>query len=976
MTPRRPTTLRWAISAAAILLASPLLSEGTQTGVVTGLVVDTAGSPLPGVTVSLSGGPGERTGTTGADGTFRFPSLEVGDYEVSADLLGMRARSPIVRVYIDRTTDVRLELKEQQDSAPTAPKEDAEQAEAGNGETIRILAVAPLLDRFDTRVGTSVSRSFLDELPVERIYQTVANLLPGVVAVDDGNPNVAGALRGSNLFLVDGVDTTDSTTGLFGLNLAFDAVDQVEVTTSAPTAEYGRMSGAVINVVTRRGGNDFNGELRWLLAGRDLRGSYESGEPTLANEIRAAETDEGDGLDSTLSATLGGPIVEDKLSFFAAFEDLDTSLGRPSLGGELWDESTEIQSSAVKLRLQPTSSQSLVAQYTADSGTFVEFSPFNRSPAENRASSSPNREAARIDRLPGDTFALETRDQSGAFSRLGWAAAIGQRLSLRAAVAHQERRLRREPRNRRAVTGGAPHIGSVLVDTLIDGLDTIGIFQTFVFNGMTDQGTEERTRSQLNGGAEAFFRTGAIDHALSAGFDVQRTRSRFQLNFPGVAGIDPATGNPVTGQLFDDRDNREPCLFDFDCTDFDPRTGAFEPYALLNFWSRPERHTETETLAVFVEDSFTLGKMLVSVGARFSRVQGEDDRGRRLTDHAAVTPRLGLKYDPQGQGKVLLSASYARLTEPFPQIYLDDFVRAPAFSGYTEYHWAGLEGEDCTGEDPASPASRCWLPRFLVPLTSIQIAGPNPSLDRAQVDELTLGFERQLGAGVALRLNYIAREWRDLWDDVLRFDGEGAVVADVRNLPEAERTHRALQVLVQKRLAGRWQWLGSYTFSETEGNLFDNGGFATFADFLESSDVNLVNRFGRAPYDRTHQGKVFANFRQRLGRGTLSAGGVLAYETGTPYQREQAETLGNRFLTPRGALELDSLFQCDLSLAYRLPLKNDLGLTVKLEAFNVTDSQSVLAAETSVDFEEFGGPRSLADVQRPRRLRLGVSLRF
>lgn len=952
-----------------LVLARAALGEGTQTGVIAGTVFDQTSVPLPDVEVALAGPQTRRQVTTDAEGRFRFPALEVGTYGVTAELLGLVAADREVPVYIDKTTEIALWLGE--------PRSDAEGLPATE-ETIQVLALAPLIDRFETRVGTSVSRDFLEELPVERIYQSVAQLLPGVAGAEDGNPNVGGALRSANLYLVDGVDTTDSTTGLFGLNLAYDAVREVDVTTAAVPVEYGRASGAVINVVTRSGRRDFEGSVRVIAASDDWRSDYGDPAEHLGPEIEAANSSQ-DEVDTTLAATLAGPLAPERLWFFTAFESTDSSLLRPTLEGTLWDEDTTLESAALKLTWQVSAGHSLVGQYTADDATFAAFAPFDRSPGENRASETPQRlEDSEFSPLPGDVFALEDRSQDGELVKLQWNAALSQNLSLALGLASQDRRLERGLLNDRGVTSGAPHYSIVplfLPDREEPILQELGFF-----NGITDEGFEERRREQGNLTADWFFSAGRADHGLRLGVDYQRTRSERLFNVGGLDTLDALTGRPAAGQIFIDLDIRPECIFLRLCASFDPRDGSFQPFVLFNFWQRPARETELETLAFHAADSLSLGRWLLSFGARFESVRGDDEAGRRLVEDDAVDPRLGVKYDPKGDGKVLLSATYSRYQEPFLQAYLDDFLRAEPFSGFTEYEWGAFRGLDCGGENPADLFSPCWIPTGGVPFFRVQSAEPNPELERAAVEELSLGFESQLTAHTALRLTWVDRRWEDLWDDSLRVvvaDGELFAVAAVRNIPEAERRYRGLQLLVQKRFSRRWQLLGSYTWSETEGNLFRSNGRSTFDDFSDVSEVNVVNRFGPAPYDSSHQLKLFANVRVPLGWGDLSLGTAARYQDGTPYQPERLEELGLRFLARRGSLRLDDVFQWDLSAALDLPLAaTAVELEVKLEAFNVTDEQTRIGVETEVGTGRFALPRSIADLQRPRWLRLTLGLRF
>jgi carboxypeptidase family protein/TonB-dependent receptor-like protein len=213
-----------------LLSAAALRGDGTQTGIIAGEVVDSTRIGLPGVEVTVSGLQIRRTALTDEQGRFRFPALGLGTYQVTAQLLGLETTQPEVQVFLGKTTEVRLELRE------GSPAESSPAVK----DWIEVVAEAPLIDKFDSKVGASVSAELLDSLPVQRFYQSVAQVLPGISGGQDGNPNVSGALRGSNLFLVDGVDTTDPTTGLFGLNLNYEAIQEVNVATAALPAEYGR----------------------------------------------------------------------------------------------------------------------------------------------------------------------------------------------------------------------------------------------------------------------------------------------------------------------------------------------------------------------------------------------------------------------------------------------------------------------------------------------------------------------------------------------------------------------------------------------------------------------------------------------------------------------------------------------------------------------------------------------------------------
>ncbi len=951
----------------AWLVPAGLLAEGTQTGILQGVVMDSMEQPVPDVAVQVFGSQTQRQTTTDAVGRFRVQGLPIGTFRVTAELLGLSTYRDDVQIFIVKTTEVGLKLTEGEAPDPALPVEE---------ELIQVLALAPLIDRYETRIGASVRREFLDELPLARVYQSAALLLPSVVGGEDGNPNVSGALRGSNLYLVDGVDTTDSTTGLFGLNLSFDAVAEVDVTTAAPQVEYGRASGAVINVVTRSGDNTFRGSARWLATSNGWNADYQDISPLIQPNVDTANSAD-DNLDSTLSATLGGPLWEDHLAFFAAFEQLDTSFLRPTFEGTPWDQDTSIQTQGLKLTGQ-TQRHSFLAQYAADSASFNAFSSFDRRPGENRAVDLPEELRGEFyDPLPGDIYALQHRTQDGEFVKLQWYTIVNPNLSLTSALAVQDRRLERLPLNTRRGFTNAVHDASVPFSLLMPDVEPT--FTTW--NGLTDAGGEERTREQANITGDYYLQRGAVDHGLRFGIDFQRTTSRQSLNISGERGIDAATGRAVEGQLFSDLDTSPPCLFFDDCTDFDPNTGQFQPFLLYNFWERPERETTAESLAFFVNDAITWGRWLLSVGMRFESLDASDDTGRALFDGTSVGPRVGIKYDPKGDGKTYLSLNYSRFTEAIPQSYIDDFTLYEPISGFTSYLWDTNNGA-CFGSDATDTQNPCWLLTGQESHRALTRAEPNLDLKSSAVEEWVLAFERQLTETTSLRLSWVQRDWLDLWDDVLILEGtdplRDPVVGTVDNLSEAERTYRSFQLLLQRRFAEGWQMLASYTWSETEGNLFQSTGRSSFFDLTNVDDTNVVQRFGPAPYDRSHQLKLFGNYQVPVGPGNLSLGGAFRYESGTPYQEErQVDNIGTRFETPRGSLRLDDVWQVDLSASFDLDFKQEkLGLEFKLEAFNLTDEQNVLAVETILNTGEFGEPRSLSDIQAPRNFRLTVGLRF
>lgn len=955
----------------ATLSAAPAQGDGTQTGIITGLVLDATGTAIEGVEVTLSGARGSSFVLTDEAGRFRFPGLDVGGYEVVARLLGLSASAASVTVSQGRATELRLVL---------SPEDEAPGNSLLNAERIVVVSEPPIIDRSDPRVATAVRADFLSRLPVRRFYQSAALVIPGLEGGADGNPNASGSLRSTNLYLIDGVDTTDPTTGLFGLNLAYGAIEEVDVTTAAAPADTGRSSGAFVRVVTRSGGNRFRGSLEWLATDGSWNEPYVQ-EPTwdhLAADVSAANGAEE--LSQTVGLTVGGPVAADRLWFFVAYEDGEGAFPRPARDGSRWDDRLSSESFAGKLTLRAGTTGSVAAQVTSDETAFTLFSPFQRGPGENRVGDSASPIARSfVDRLTGDVYALERRGQEGSFARLAWNGVRGDRWTFSASGAIQDRRLDRSAAAARGLSGGAPHAAVTAFDLDPDDETDAQIFDYVLFNGVTDLGEERRERAQLHFDLAWYLEGEGVEHEIELGVQGFRTASTTNLRFPGQRVRDPATGTPVEGQLYIDIDLRSSCLPDGSgCRPFDPAEETFQPYQMFLFHARPSVETRAESYAGFLSDSIAWGRFQITAGVRFEWLLAKDDASRKLLDDETILPRLSVVWDSTGRGDTLFTAAWGRYAEPFLQQFVDSFRIPASFSGYSDYFWS-FDDPSCDDRAPRDPLARCWQHSSTVELGPIQNAEPSLDLAQATVDEAVVGFERQLSTTTAVSLHYVAREWRGLWDNVLarQFDGDGETTrSEVRNLSAARRRHRALQLLVQKRFAAGWQLLASYTRAETLGNLFESTGLSDFADYGDESDVNLVHRYGLAPYDRKHQGKLFAHVAVPAGRVTLDFGAAVRYESGAPIQVERSEPLGRRFLTPRGSDRLDDILQADLAIAASTRVGSSSELTIRLESFNLTDEQRPVAVETLVDRSDFGEPRTLADLQAPRSYRISAAIRF
>jgi hypothetical protein len=241
-----------------MLLASAGLAQ-TITGQISGTVRDTQGGVLPGVTVTATNvntGIG-RTETTAADGAYRFTNLPIGTYSVTAEITGFRKAE---KTGFELTADGRI----------TA---DFALSVGGLTETVEVTAVrGETVNRTSGEIARTVDGDQVRELALSgRNFLELASLIPGAVQTEDdqmaittglgtGGTIINGARGNSNNLTVDGGFNLDSgSNGSMINNVGLDFIEQVKMQTSNFSAEYGRNSGASINVVTKGGTNRFRG---------------------------------------------------------------------------------------------------------------------------------------------------------------------------------------------------------------------------------------------------------------------------------------------------------------------------------------------------------------------------------------------------------------------------------------------------------------------------------------------------------------------------------------------------------------------------------------------------------------------------------------------------------------------------------------------------------------------------------------------
>jgi hypothetical protein len=305
--PKRLFYLAYLI-ASLMYFAIPSLAQ-VVTATLTGTVLDSSGATVPNakVTVTEASTGVTRVTTTSNDGIYNVPYLNPGNYKVEAEAAGFMKISK---------TDVRLDVS-------TTARVDLTLTPGSASETVTVSGQAPPLQTERAEVARNFSAQTVTELPVaNRNFQAVAGLVAGVtppvqnftVSEDPQGTtffNANGQGNSSNSTMVDGVDNTNPTLGLSIYLPNPEVVEEVHVSTSNYSAEFGRVGGAVVNATTKSGTNAFHGSA-WefnrvaALNARDFFNTTPQPKPGYTrNEFGAA---------------VGGPIRKDKTFFFGAYQ--------------------------------------------------------------------------------------------------------------------------------------------------------------------------------------------------------------------------------------------------------------------------------------------------------------------------------------------------------------------------------------------------------------------------------------------------------------------------------------------------------------------------------------------------------------------------------------------------------------------------------------------------------------------------------
>jgi hypothetical protein len=948
---------------ASALLVAPVNAQ--TTGVIDGAVLAEDGTTLAGARITVTGAlPGARVATSDASGDFHLVALAPGVYKMRVELKGFAPLERSVIVSLGATTNVEVTLR------PAIE------------EYMTVVAKSPLIDTHSATVGTVVPAQAFTRIPLTRNYTSIALFQPGV-SEDGAGFSVFGATGLENAYYIDGIDVSGLRTGAQEKVVPEEFLQEVQLRTATYPAEYGGAFGGVVNAVTRSGGNEYHGDLFGYFDNQSLQAKAK---PGVVGGNFAGFTNQDYG------ASLGGYLLRDRLWFFSVLDRTDlrrdvrlvTGSGSPYDGSTFRSQDRTATLYAAKLTwtVDPSATVvgSVIGDPSKDAQQLVEDGP----PESRRIHETTGRpDVSVIGTVGGDR----------------WVGELG-------VYSHRELRDRSPDFQPPFLTTDDSQVPTLdLADCALPGCYSGA---PWVFIPTSEPLLRETLhRNQVRGSVTGF----AGAHELKGGFEVARLGGTVEQSIP--AGYSRILNRLANGMTL------------FTQTWFGDSSGMFgADHVVPTVSGRPK----TDTAAVYVQDSWTpSARLTLNVGVRYEwyRLFDAVTGGTITTLDGNFAPRLGVVWDPAGDGRSKVTFAYGRFFQAIPLNHQEK-----AFQG------TSLSVTDVLGFSfdcgPTAVDCQSFPNRFTEPA--------DPRLKAPSTEEFSAGFETRISdrlkVGVTAVYSRLLRAVEDRCDlqgndAAFAFTGNGCVLMNPGYgdfgrgmfpavtfpdgsmeqilctnglnpqegrasgpcvaLPRARRTYRGIAFTVEQRYSEGTYLLASYVYSRLRGNYDGSYNELGEADPNTNFDYDypglLANAYGRLANDRPHQLKVTAYHTFPVG---LSVGANAYYRSGTPEDKLGSFALiGGApvplYLAPRGSEgRTPADWDLDLHFDYQIPVAS-VRVDLIADVFRVFNRQTVLRTNPFYNFDgfqadnsvqtnpDYGQPIERAD---PRLLRVGFRVTF
>ena len=940
-----------AIVALLTMVASAAFAQTTSS--LTGTVT-TAGVGLPGVTVTISSPQmqGTRTAVTGEGGGYNFGSIPPGEYAVRFELEGLNPVTKRVQIGVGQSG-----------------RADADMRVAAVAEAITVTAATPSVLETPT-VSTNISARLVEDLPILRDPISTATLAPGVntntFSLDQ--LTISGGPGYDNLIMVNGVAITEAVRSQAIDLYIEDAVQETTVMTGGVSAEYGRFTGGVVNTITKSGGNEFSGSLRDSLTNPSWTKEVPSPAPGVAGESSRTDT-----LNQVWEATLGGYVLRDRLWFFAAGRDTETTTPRtlravpgstePAIQRDQIDTERRLEG---KLTGQITTRHNLAASYLDVT-----------SATQNNRFTGTSYDAAQF----------TNREDPQSLLSLFYNGVLTNNLMLEARYSEMEWGVG---------WGSGSQFTDLIRGTIVrNRADSNARFNSATFCGVCDKETRSNDNILLK--ANYFLSTkGFGNHNVVAGAE-QFAEHRFANNYQSGSNF----------RVFVDS------VQQFNGTIYPTVTPARTVFMWTPIFALQQNETDLQTDSFFINDRWEMNNhWSFSLGVRYDQNNAVDASGTTVSDDKKISPRLNATWDIGGNGRHRVTASYGD--------YASRIVEGPATGGaaagnpgalYFRYGGPTLNPAGTPQNQlldthqvlqrmfdwlnaQCNAQGQCGTENLSLLLAGGPLGGTNsvPGYDARIADtlaspymrEVTLGYGVQFAANAVARVDLVSRNWADFYGvrvdqntpkekDFLGIDHD---IQIIENTNDIEREYRGVHFQSNWR-PSRFNLGVNYTWSELKGNdeqedatsgtVGNNPGTIYYRE-LTNFDRNLP--IGYLDADQRHRVRAWIGYDIPMPRwlGALNLSLLQNYDTGTPYGAVQlieltevAEQDGllngtnytapdlfpQYYFTDRDEYRTPDITSTNIAVNYRYPISR-FEIFGQAEFLNVFDEQNWINPNVTV----------------------------
>jgi len=865
---RRFTTALLVVVVGLGLAASALAQTDVTTSRIAGTVKQ-GDSPLPGVTIEAKN---QDTGFTtsavsGSDGGYRLLNLPTGKYTLTASLSGF-----------NKVSRPNVELK-----LGSAPTINFSMGLAAVAETITVTSRAPIVEVTNTQASTTIDTEQLKKLPLNgRNFADLILLTPETRKDSErGNVSISGQ-RGINTNItVDGVDynnaffggSTGVAEGRAPLSISEESVKEFTVITNGASVEFGRSGGGFVNVITKSGTNEMHGSGFYYDQPKSLISDFKNG-------VKPADQHK-----KQYGASLGGPIMHDRLFFFGSYDRQDKAITVPInplvVDSDIFTKYPALASPSTyaqtqngwvafgRLDFQANNTQRFMlrsnkATYTGDNGT---GSDANRTATYNG-----------LERMDAGTFVGSWSSQWGSNSLNDLNGTWSREYTPR--------------------VDKSPTLPEIQVGTFrYGGVSFLPIVSTAKRKGFED------TYSYLMG-----------KHAFKAGvqYDDTTISQTFKGNWRGVFVFN----------------NKADLLAG--------KWSQYRQFGGLGGLTADQAGTvafgQKET-ALFAQDQWYVSpNVTVTAGIRWEKLDNPNAPVLNSNDKNAdgtyklngtipdvnnqLSPRLGVTWSP-GDQKTVFRGSVGRFWSRTPAILWSQLFASNGLQGTQLIINSGTGVTQPT--DPLAPAwGSAWNPVGVerIDFTKItKIAAPGvfvvaPNFTNPKTDRITLGVDRELWKETAIGLEYTyakARNLERLTDTNLQYDGTTSAngtprYATARPNPayaritqytsDARSKYDAITANFRRRFAQSFQANAVVTYSHDKDN---DSNERNFSGITAEDPNNLDLNWGTS--NRDQRWKVATNFTWDTPWWGVGLSGAYRYYTGqayTPVLGSDPNNEGNR----------------------------------------------------------------------------------